>query len=123
LGFTKKSKTKCKWSRRLLINKQIFLIYLRMRGLKCELTSITPPRILAHIVMNIPKRGRMKKKLVAKKVIVHKQKQLVKKKFLSLVMFCQKEKIVIHISNIRTFNIRKFKSLDIQSILNIHWCE
>jgi hypothetical protein len=74
--------------------------------------------------MNTPKRGMEKKKLATKKVILGKQ-QLGKKKFLSLAMFHQREKIVMHIGNIKTFNIKKIKniSLDIQSILNMHWCE
>jgi hypothetical protein len=54
--------------------------------------------------MNTLKRGRRKKELAVEKVILGKQ-QLNNFFFLSLVMFHQREKIFIHIGNIRTFNI------------------
>ncbi len=67
----------------------------------------TPTR-LAHIVVNAFKRGRKKIELAIEKVILREKKQLGNLFFLSLVIFHQKEKIVIHISNIRTFNIKVF---------------
>jgi hypothetical protein len=42
--------------------------------LKCELTSITPPRRLAHIVINTLKNGRRKKEVVEKVIIGKKKK-------------------------------------------------
>jgi hypothetical protein len=76
--------------------------------------------------MNSPKKGRRKKEVVAEKVILRKKKKLGNFILFSLAMLCQKEKIVIHIGNIRTFNIKVFQNiinLNIQSILNIHWFE
>jgi hypothetical protein len=58
--------------------------------------------------MNTLKRGRKKKELATEKVILGKQ-QLSNFFFLSLVMFHQREKIFIHIGNIRIFNIKILK--------------
>jgi phage terminase Nu1 subunit (DNA packaging protein) len=44
-----------------------------MKGLKCEFTFVTPPRRLAHIVMNTPEKGKRKFKEVVEKVILQKK--------------------------------------------------
>jgi hypothetical protein len=54
--------------------------------------------------MNTTEKGSGKKE-TTKKAILKKTRDFF---FLSLVMFWQKEKIVIHIGNIRTFNIKAF---------------
>jgi hypothetical protein len=52
--------------------------------------------------MNTPKRRRRKIELATKKGIFPP---------LSLVMFHQKEKNIIHINNIKTFSIKNFKNI------------
>jgi hypothetical protein len=42
---------------------------LHKKGLKCELTSITPPRRLAHIVINTLEKGRRKKEAIEKVIL------------------------------------------------------
>jgi hypothetical protein len=40
-----------------------------MKGLKCELTSITPPKKLTHIVMNTFEKGRTKNETIEKVIL------------------------------------------------------